>query len=297
MRICSVARLLPAIAVIGLSGCEIINPTEDTPSYIQINDIRVDPVRNSSASFGSASESISDAWVFANGKNLGVFELPATIPVLQEGNVKISVLSGVFADGMRTARFPYAFYQQFDQELNLVPGQVTELKPVVKFSDNVKLPLDINDDFSKTPSFQVITDNPYKLEINTDSLTDFEFAGGAVGVIYANPNTVQPAVIESGFNGKLPVNGTPVFLEFDYKSTLNFKVGVIVTRPNGLSTRDPRFLNVLKKGEWNKIYLNLTDDATSAEYSGATFRIFFEMPASSNPKDYVALDNIRLLHF
>ena len=297
MRICSVAaRLLPAIAIIGLSGCEIINPTEDTPAYIQINDIRVDPVRNASASFGSASENISDAWVFANGKNLGVFELPATIPVLEAGPVKLSILSGVYADGMKTARFPYAFYQQFDQEVNLVPGQVIELQPKVKFSDNVKLPLDINDSFSSKPAFQIIPNNPYKLETNTDTLTDFAFADGAVGVIYANPGTVQPAVIESNFNDKLPADGRPVFLEFDYKSTLDFKVGVVVSK-NGVVARDPSFLNVNKRGSWNKIYLNLTNEATKADYSGATFKIFFEMPASSNPKDYVALDNIRLLHF
>jgi hypothetical protein len=297
MRIRSVvAWLLPVITITGLSGCEIINPTEDTPAYLKINKITLDPVRSATESFGSASANISDAWVYANGKQIGVFELPATIPILEAGPVEIAVLSGVYADGMKTARFPYAFYQQFDKTLDLEPGKVTELNPETKFSPRVKLPLDINDEFSGKTNFRVPTSNPYTLEFNSDSLTDFPFANGSVGVIYANPATVQPGVIESDFNGSLPVNGSTVFLEFDYKASVDFKVGVLVTK-NGLTTRDPNLLNVTKRGQWNKIYLNLTDDATRPENAGATFKIFFEMPASPNPKDYVALDNIRLLHF
>lgn len=297
MRIRSViAWLLPVITITSFSGCEIINPTEDTPSYLKINNITLNPVRNSTETFGSASANISDAWVYANGKQIGVFEMPATIPILESGPVKITILSGVYADGMKTARFPYAFYQQFDTTVDLIPGQVLEINPEVKFNDNVKLPLDISDDFSGKAAFQVIPNNPYKLERNSDTLTDFKFANGSVGVIYANPATVQPAVIESNFNGKLPIEGTAIFLEFDYKATVDFKVGVVVTK-NGQTYRDPRFLNVTKRGEWNKIYLNLTDDATNTTNVGGTFKVFFEMPASSNPKDYVALDNIRLLHF
>src|SRR5688572_516708 len=297
MRIRSVvAWLLPVITITSFSGCEIINPTEDTPSYLKINNITVDPVRSATESFGSPSANISDAWVYANGKQIGGFELPATVPILESGPVEITVLSGVYADGMKTARFPYAFYQQFDKTIELEPGQVTELNPEVKFNDRVKFPLDINEDFTGKAEFQIIPNNPYTLDKNTDTLTDFKFANGSVGVIYANPATVQPAIIESNFNGKLPVDGTPVFLEFDYKASVDFKVGVVVTK-NSLTYRDPGILNVTKRGEWNKIYLNLTDDATGPENAGGTFKVFFEMPASANPKDYIALDNIRLLHF
>src|SRR5690349_16345308 len=147
MRIRSVvAWLLPVITITSFSGCEIINPTEDTPAYLKINNITINPVRNGTETFGSASANISDAWVYANG--------------------------------MQTARFPYAFYQQFDKTLELVPGQAVEINPEVKFNDRVKLPLDISDDFSGKSAFQVTSGSPYKLEVNKDSLTDFKFANG-----------------------------------------------------------------------------------------------------------------------
>src|SRR6187399_1229213 len=100
MRIRSVvAWLLPVIAITSFSGCEIINPTEDTPAYLKINNITVNPARSSTENFGSASANVVDAWVYANGKQIGVFELPATIPILASGPVEITVLSGVYADG------------------------------------------------------------------------------------------------------------------------------------------------------------------------------------------------------
>ncbi len=298
MRICSVvAWLLPVITFISLSGCEIINPTEDTPSYIKINKFTLNPTRNATETYGSASHNITDAWVFANGKRIGVFELPATIPILEKDATEISIYGGVFADGMKTARFPYAFYTPFDQKVNLIPGEVIEIQPEVKFLPNLKFPLDINEDFATgRREFQVTGAGAYKLDINTDVLTDFPFADGAVGVIYANPAAAEPAIIESTFNEKLPADGRAVFLEFDYKATLDFKVGVIVTK-SGVTIRDPNFLNVLKRDSWNKIYLNLTDEVNNPDYAGATFKIFFEMPASSNAKDYFAIDNVRLFHF
>lgn len=297
MRIRSVvASLLPFCALISFSSCEIINPAEDTPAYIQINEFTLNPARNASESYGSASHKITDVWVFANGKRIGTFELPAKVPILEKGETKISLLAGVYADGMTTARFPYAFYNQLDQTLSLEPGKVTELQPEVTFNPNTLFPLPINEDFSSSRREFQVTSGPYQVQINTTDLTDFKYANGAVGVVYANPSTVQPAVLESFTDAKLPVNGSAVFLEFDYKSTLDFKVGVLVTR-NGVTNRDPNFLNVLRKDSWNKIYLNLTDDATNPNNSGATFKVFFEVPASSNPKDYFAFDNVRLLHF
>jgi hypothetical protein len=91
------------------SACEIINPTEDTPSYLKINKIRLDARKSSTENYGTESNNISDAWVFVNGKLIGTFELPATIPVLVSGEAKIEVLPGIYGDGQKGARFPMLF--------------------------------------------------------------------------------------------------------------------------------------------------------------------------------------------
>ena len=97
MRFRSVVfRLLPVLAYCSFSGCEIINPKEDTPSYLKINSIPLNTRKSASETYGSNSNNIVDAWVFANGKLIGSFELPATIPILAEGNVEIRRFGRVF---------------------------------------------------------------------------------------------------------------------------------------------------------------------------------------------------------
>src|SRR5688572_31891479 len=83
------------------SACEIINPTEDTPSYLKINKIVLDPRKNSTETYGTASNNITDAWVFVNGKLIGTFELPASIPVLESGSAKVEILPGIYGDGQK----------------------------------------------------------------------------------------------------------------------------------------------------------------------------------------------------
>ncbi|MDX5345959.1 MAG: hypothetical protein LPJ89_02375, partial [Hymenobacteraceae bacterium] len=85
LRVIRIKALL-FLVLATVSGCEIINPDEETPSYIRINRIDFDPQAT-----GYASAAITDAWVFASDPNrnsfelIGVYELPATVPLLISG--------------------------------------------------------------------------------------------------------------------------------------------------------------------------------------------------------------------
>jgi hypothetical protein len=284
------------------SACEIINPTEDTPSYLKINKIVLDPSKNSTETYGSASNNISDAWVFVNGKQIGTFELPASIPVLASGSANVQVLAGIYGDGQKGARFPFGFYTQFDTTLNLEPGKETFLVPKVKFAPAMAFPFDVYEDFtnySGVGDIQIRSGSPYKLVANKDTLANFPYAAGAVGVVYAIPGISEPVVLESIFNGKLPqtISGirAGVFLEFDYRSTVDFKVGVTTTfSGNSEPITD---LTVRKNRTWTKMYVNLTDEVNIPELKNGTFRMLWVTNALSGSSDYFAIDNIRLLHF
>ncbi|HSI90118.1 MAG TPA: hypothetical protein VK927_03330 [Adhaeribacter sp.] len=289
--------LLPVFALFWLSGCEIINPPEDTPAYLQINKITVDPRKSATETYGSPSNNIVDAWVFANGKLLGAFELPATIPVLESGSVEIAVQAGVYSDGLSAARFPYGFYTQHYQTVDLIPGQVHTIEPVVQFTPSMKHPYDLYEDFTSfagTGSLRVPASSPYTLEVNHDTLTNFEFANGAVGVIKAKAGETQPFVIESGTSIKLPANRKPVFLEVDYRTTVNFRIGLLAI--NNLGQTEPLGLVVVNASrDWKKIYVNLTSIVNNPQYSGASFRVFMEGTRQTQANDYMALDNVRIL--
>ncbi|MBK0402924.1 hypothetical protein I5M27_07990 [Adhaeribacter sp. BT258] len=300
MRFRSVVfRLLPVMALSVLSGCEIINPTEDTPSYLKINSIPLDPRKNATESYGSASNNIVDAWVFANKKIIGCFELPATIPILADGNVEIDVYAGIYGDGQKAARFPFAFYTQYDTTVLMEPGKVTDIAPKVKFESRTVLPFDVYEDFSAfpaTPAIRVVPNSPYKLVVNQDSLTDYKYANGTVGVVYGVAGQTSDLVLESLFNGKLPQGNAPVFLEFDYRSTRSFKVGVSAT-PVGGNAVPILDLTLNPTRQWTKMYVNLTEEVNITGLQNANFRMLWQVSMNGNPSDYFAIDNIRLIHF
>jgi hypothetical protein len=282
-----------------LSGCEIINPTEDTPSYLQINSIPLDPRKNASENYGSASNNIVDAWVFANKKIIGCFELPATIPILAEGNVEIDVYAGIYGDGQKAARFPFSFYSQYDTTVVLQPGKVTNIAPKVHFEPRTKFPFDIYEDFTafpSTPAIRVVSGTAYKLEVNQDSLADFKYANGKVGVVYGVAGQTKYLELESLFNGKLPQGNAPVFLEFDYRSTRPFKVGVEAT-PVGGSAEQILDLTLNPTRKWTKMYVNLTEEVNITGLQNANFRMLWQVDLNGNPRDYFAIDNIRLIHY
>ncbi|MFC5270143.1 hypothetical protein [Adhaeribacter terreus] len=300
MRFRSVVfRLLPVAAFCWLSGCEIINPTEDTPSYIKINSIPLDPRKNATEDYGSASNNIVDAWVFANKKIIGCFELPATIPIVADGNVEIDVYAGIYGDGQKAARFPYAFYTQYDTTVLLEPGKVTAVAPKVKFESRTVVPFDVYEDFTAfpaTPAIRVAANSAYKLEANQDSLADFKYANATVGVVYGKSGETSDLVLESLFNGRLPQANAPVFLEFDYRTTRPFKVGVLATAVGGNPTPIMDLtLNPTRK--WTKMYVNLTEEVNITGLQSANFRMLWQVDMNGNPRDYFAIDNIRLIHF
>jgi hypothetical protein len=222
--------------------------------------------------------------------------------VLESGSAKVEILPGIYGDGQKGARFPFGFYTQYDTTLNLEPGKETFLAPKVRFVAGTAFPFDVYEDFtnfSGVADIQLKTGSPYKLETNKDSLVNFQYADGEVGVVYGVPGVSQPVLLESIFNGKLPqkISGIQagVFLEFDYRSTVDFKAGVTATI-NGQSIPITD-LTIRKNRTWTKMYLNLTDEVNIAGVKNGTFKMLWTTNSLSGSQDYFAIDNIRLLHF
>ncbi|HOV12628.1 MAG TPA: hypothetical protein PLL90_12785, partial [Bacteroidales bacterium] len=70
--------------------------TDLVPSYIHIDKIDL----NTTYEFdGSNSCKITDAWVYIDGDLQGIYELPATFPVLANGQHTIMVRAGIKLNG------------------------------------------------------------------------------------------------------------------------------------------------------------------------------------------------------
>ena len=124
----------------------------------------------------------------------------------------------------------------------------------------------------------------------------FKYANGTVGVVYGIAGQPTPLVIESLFNGQLPQAKASVFLEFDYRSTRPFRVGVLATPVGGLTFRLWTFRSN-QPGNGLKSYVNLTEELNITGLEKASFQMRWQVDRQGNPQEYFAIDNVRLIHF
>jgi hypothetical protein len=265
---------------------------EGIPSYLAIDTIslKVTPMQ------GTASQKISDAWVYAGNELIGAFELPARFPVLKSGTTQIAVFAGIKLNGINETRVPYPFYMQFKKDITLERELVDSLGHLTfsylegtKFAwqedfEQVNLSLDVTArsqvNFVRAQLPELATAFPY------------ENNAYAAKVVIPSDTLIFECVSHDAFN--LPTSGTPVFLELNYKTNNAFTVGVFV---NGSFASQKPILVINPSSTWNKIYVNLTP-TVSANAGAISFSVFFTARKSIEvPKAEIYFDNIKLLHF
>lgn len=282
------------------SGCNIINPDETIPSYIQIDSITVGT--NVNANAGSTSSKIVDAWVFIDDEMIGIFELPAKIPVLASGKHKLTVGPGILISTVSTLRENYLFYTAYEQkDFLLVEGEVTAVNPKITYRDagaiyeyivveDFEQAFIVVDSFSGSQKPILKTQDANKVfEGNGSGLLSIEASDSLV--VFKTPSY------------ELPGSGKPVYLEINYKSDFAMTIGVfannksvkneVVDLVTLLSTTDDE-----GEDEWKKAYIELTS-VTSAAANPQDFYIYFSARVETENlrKDgEIIVDNIKLLY-
>ena len=96
----------------GLWGCSLIATDQDIPTYLVVPDIQFEPTELQ----GTASTNITDLWVYSATDVVGVFPLPAVVPLLQEDvqGGAVTLLAGIRENGLSDRRSPYPFYTTVD---------------------------------------------------------------------------------------------------------------------------------------------------------------------------------------
>ncbi len=130
-------KYLPAfiqLAVFYLYGCEIINKEEPIPSYIYIEKFSVS---SNITTQGYPSEKITDAWVYANNNFIGVFELPAKIPVIALGETEFLIYAGIKENGISGTGVIYPFYNSYLLTQNLSEENIDSIFPSTTYKPDL----------------------------------------------------------------------------------------------------------------------------------------------------------------
>lgn len=273
---------MPLVCILGLSSCEVINPEEQIPSYIHIDSFIVNngdlPPYN-----------VTDAWVYVNDDIVGVYELPATIPLLAGGQNALQIRAGIKMNGIALTRISYPFFKPYEIDLELFRDSTLSISPQTSYQGNIVW----EENFENVGITIQSTSQSDTIVQRLSNDTNI-FQGNGCGALILPPGAeVFEAISSQAF--QLPKGGAAVFLEVTYKCNNRFAVGVFANT-GGQSIQVSSSLIVNPKSEWNKIYINLTNEV-SGQLEAADYNIYFGVIKENVTTAEVYLDNIRLLSF
>lgn len=256
-------------------------PNGGVPIYLEIDSVSV----SATIDQGSESHKITDVWVTANGENRGVYTLPTKIPVLASGDVRFVIGAGIKDNGISATRVEYPFYAIDEFVLSgTESGKTYKRSSVFPYLQGTKLAM--KEDFEFGNSFTELGRITAPGDQNV-------FEGTGAGKLYLGPN--DTTIVAFNTNPFLITGaGREVYLELDYKSDAFFEVGLIYTKN---STPDSYYkITISPKEEWNKIYINLSNEAGILR--AEDYRVYFKINKLADGTTATTyLDNIKVVQF
>lgn len=283
--------------LLALPSCDIINPEEEVPSFIRIDSFSF---KTEYATQGFPSFDIPDAHVYVDNKLIGIYELPAQVPVMKTGRVNLVILPGIRENTLSIAHRPVRIYRSFDTSLNLEAGKSVSVSPRSSYRDNVRFAW--MEDFEDRSNSLVYTGRSSR-----DSLSIIP-AGTAPWAFPAAQNSAWSLYGEleaddsfkllelktfNSFN-ELPVGGRDVYVELDYYSNLPLQTGLFKLS-GGLYEQVPLVLLPETGGLWRKVYLNLNVELASLSL-GTPIELYFGIIKQTGflERTRFGLDNLKL---
>lgn len=267
-----------------LNACDIVNPEEALPAYLKIERFEF----STTPEQGTLSEQITDVWVFVNDLSLGVYELPATIPSLEVGNQNVTIFPVIRENGVRSTPLIYPFYNRFETTIDLTIGETTTIQPTTTYVSNAIF--ELVEDFNSTGHL-----------LSGGDANAVKVVDGKGQILLGEKEVIEFTSTRTFID--LPTNnGLPVFLEFDYKTDVEFEVGLVGLDPSPTNPINATVYNVVlcPINRWNKIYVNLQEELAASQLPG--YKLAFRASIKdtgcgnvTNEAPAVLIDNIKFI--
>lgn len=281
------------LILLGLWGCSLIDPGQDIPTYLIVEGMNYAPGEDQ----GTASTNITDLWVYSATDVVGVFPLPAIVPILpvDAAGGPVRLLAGIRENGISNSRAPYPFYTAAEQEVLGAPGTRDTLLPGIGLVENVRLlPIE---DFENSNVFNSMVGGAGL--VRTGEAGEV-FEGEKSGRIRVDESTplVRVRTVEQEYDLQPNV---PAFLELDYRCDHTFAVGVYGYRDGMESKHLVLVVNPTEEvggdAVWNKLYVDL-GPAIVNQGTVDHFEVYLEcILEGGRASGSVGLDNLRILTY
>jgi len=98
------------------TSCSLFDNEDPIPGFLILDN----PTLTAGPNQGANTHKITDAWVFDGGNFLGIFPMPARVPVILDGTEKsFTIFAGIRNNGVAENSLRYPFYQPVIYNANL----------------------------------------------------------------------------------------------------------------------------------------------------------------------------------
>jgi len=267
-------------------GCSDFRNPDQIPAFLYIDF----PEKIVTPGQGSASNRITEAYVYINDEFLGAYTFGRSYPFLNTGPTEVTIFSGIRMNNLDEQTNIYNIYARYEATIDLQPGQTDTIKPKVRYANAADFVL--VEDFEGSSIFKENLDgNP-----NTfmEASTDVVFEGNQSGVLTVDAeNPVAEVGTEDVYTNLR--RGSPVFMEIDFKGETNLFIGIIgydgVNQPQ-------RFykLQLFPRDNWTKVYVELTDEIFELRRDAYQFVLMAIYSSEVNKETQrVYVDNVKII--
>lgn len=261
-------------------SCNIINPVEKKPTYIYIDSFQFEGNPN----MGTSSHDITNVKVTFDNQTLGVFDLPANIPLIADKTGVLILTPGVSYSGLKDVQVPYDFYTIYTEDFTPSPGNTIAVHPTTGYYSDTSYNLLI-EDFESSNSIVLVTgsDSLYRTK---DSSEVFE--GKYSGKVTVSSADYTELALSNTFTAP-----SETFLEINYKCTVPFLIGLQATSSTGGSDILMYLYGLKPSDEWKKAYIGLQDFIVN--YPGLTYTLVIQVNPDKASEGYALFDNLKVI--
>lgn len=270
-----------------MSSCSLSDNDQPVPAFM----ILADPVVITSVNQGAGTHKITDAWVFQNGRIIGVFPLPAKVPVsVADTGSDIIILAGIRNNGITGNPVFYPFYKSIETKINPEQGEIFSVPLQFSYITDAR--------FSLVEGFETGNSINFDSDLNPATnliLTDEDAATGlrsAKAMLTSQFPSLETATNESFL--KTNNRGGASYVELDYRGDAEIAVGLI--KFQGLRATVSYKVIIPPRQDWNKIYIDLTEELSTPDYDAYKIAIGFSKP-NQLPEARCFIDNVKHIHF
>ena len=271
--------------IVFFTSCKKINKEEGNPVYVKVESVLAERQKGTF----SNSNNVADIWVGTDLEDIGVFSLPNTFPVLKDGINFITIEAGIYIDGLINDRQKYFYYRTYLDTITAEGGSEISITPRFDYLTGTIFSDLGSDDFESSVK-RYKAGGSQTIEISEEGA----FEGKSGYVRNENGESKQLEIISK--NQFLVENdkvNAPVFLEFDYKSTVDsVEIGLEMNIDS--ESQEITHIGLKSTTEWKHFYINLTQEINLSN-ALVNYKIYFR-GNSKSVNDYIALDNIRLIY-